>query len=160
MLGLIRGRSAGESMLPPLLILPRFLALRMLLDSFRSLSDPSGVDAVMGDPTTDGLGATNLADEGVLRGPNLGVFRADRRAVPSAGVEEVIMRESEGLRTLSSAAAGNWSSSRSISCRSWVDLESDVPEPPRGIDNNDLGVAALPKGPLDWLCCCPRIAGE
>lgn len=76
-------------MLPLLLTLPRFLAPRPLFDSFRSLSKAPGVEEVIGEPTTEGLGAAdgNLPDEGVLKGPNFGVLRADIRGVSSADVE-------------------------------------------------------------------------
>lgn len=87
MLGLIRGRSAGETNADPgPLMLPRFLLpLAPLASCFVSFSSAPGVEAVIGDPTIDGLAILDCgrADDGVLDGPSFGVLRADRRGVSS-----------------------------------------------------------------------------
>jgi len=85
MLGLILGRRAGETRADPgPLILPLFLAFRIPLASgLRSFNKEPGVVAVIGEPTTEGLGMVPLRDEGVLDGPSLGVFLEVARGVSS-----------------------------------------------------------------------------
>jgi len=84
MLGLIRGRSAGDGMFEVLaLMLLRFLFIRPPLPSCaRSFSRLPGVVADMGEVSPDGLARAD-ADDGVLMGPNFGVFLADMRGVCS-----------------------------------------------------------------------------
>ena len=111
MLGLIFGRSAGETRFEPVpLTLLRFLAPLALLESdLLSLRMAPGVEAVMGDPTRDGLGTADcpLADAGVLEGPSLGVFRAVTRGVPSDEASETCVFNcgSDGRAFASGAAA-------------------------------------------------------
>ena len=85
-LGLTRGSMAGDASAEEVVqTLPRFLlAPRPLLTSFLSFKRPAGVLAVMGAiaglPDID----KGRVDDGVLRGPSLGVFRdAERRGVCS-----------------------------------------------------------------------------
>lgn len=85
-LGLTLGSIAGDASAEEVVqTLPRFLlAPRPLLESFLSFKRPAGVLAVMGPiaglPEIDG----GRLDDGVLKGPSLGVFReAERRGVCS-----------------------------------------------------------------------------
>ena len=85
-LGLTLGSIAGDASAEEVVqTLPRFLLVpRAPLASFLSFKSPAGVLAVMGAiaglPDTEG----GRLDDGVLRGPSLGVFReAERRGVCS-----------------------------------------------------------------------------
>jgi hypothetical protein len=89
-LGLTLGSRAGEASADEVVqTLPRFLLVpRPLLTSFLSFRSPAGVLAVMGEiaglPDID----RGRFDDGVLRGPSLGVLReADRRGVCSWELE-------------------------------------------------------------------------
>ena len=86
MLGLTLGSIAGDACAEEVVqMLPRFLLVpRPPLASFLSFKRPAGVLAVMGPiaglPDID----KGRLDDGVLRGPSLGVFReAERRGVCS-----------------------------------------------------------------------------
>lgn len=86
MLGLILGRSAGETILELLaLTLPRFLLPLPPIASapFLSFKSAPGLEAVMGEPMIEGLAVAEggLADAGVWLAPSFGVFLADRRGV-------------------------------------------------------------------------------
>ena len=157
-LGLIRGRRAGETRCAaPVLPLPRFLVLRAtLLSAFLSRSRAPGVEAIMGDANIEGLAIAELgrADEGVLSGPSLGVFRAARRGVSSP--ETVVLScGSSGRRAGSSVAAAAGSSKSSKACSAMLDSVSfarccsDVTGATGRRESRDFGVAALP----DELCC-------
>lgn len=87
MLGLILGRRAGETRADPEpLMLPLFLLSRAPFEfGFLSFKRAPGVDALIGEPITNGLGIADgaLADEGVLDAPSFGVFLAVARGVSS-----------------------------------------------------------------------------
>lgn len=116
MLGLMRGRSAGDTIALPL---PLPLA-RLVVDrderpfAFLSFSRPEGVLAEAGDGIILGL-SSGRADKGVLRGPSFGVFlavltvRGGPRALPS-------FRITVGERCVAcvDAASGSSSSSSEI----------------------------------------------
>ena len=94
MLGLTLGSIAGDACAEEVVqMLPRFLLVpRPPLASFLSFKRPAGVLAVMGPiaglPDID----KGRLDDGVLRGPSLGVFReAERRGVCSWELETCTM---------------------------------------------------------------------
>ena len=89
MLGLIFGTRAGETSFEPFaLILPRFLLALPALPSLLSARMADGVLAVIGDSGMTGLSTADprLIEAGVLRGPSLGVFRAESRGAFSSVV--------------------------------------------------------------------------
>jgi len=163
MLGLIRGRSAGEAMFGVLaLMLPRFLLVRPPLPSNAlSFSRLPGVVADSGEATTEGLAKAEvgLVEDGVLSGPNFGVFLADIRGVCSVEVDSCAICVSIRL----GAVRGGCGFAASGSCRSSklpVPSSSPWPSPftkPESaafLESNDFGVAAdLESCPLtigDW----------
>lgn len=147
MLGEILGLNAGLTRLELTLFL--FLGLRASFGSFLPLviekAGLVGVDMA----SSIGLGLADMEAPGVLRGFNLGVFRADiREASPSPFRIAVSILDSPGL---SSDASGRVRSS-SIGGASWEPLTSGE----GCIRMRDAGVAGVPFWLLRWAI----MAGE
>jgi hypothetical protein len=111
MLGLMRGRRAGETKAEGVpLMLARFVPPLPDLLPALLLSNAPGVDAVIGEAAIDGLGAADIgkAVRGVPEAANLGVLRAASRGVPPVEVNVdllVSIRSSLACWPGSSAAA-------------------------------------------------------